>query len=259
MAQQGRTIKPDADGAPAECGIFFLEGGDIHIGQHFIAADIKRAKDRRMISRCIKHCGIKLDLVFQARQFGGDHELQFGAEQADAFGTGFVQMPQIDLQTGVDIKRDGLAVLRDGRLMPDRLILFLLACAEAGFLRIGINNVRRRTNINIARIAIENDGVALINIVENGFGTPHRDDTECARDDGDMGIRRALFEHQPAQAHFVVIQQFSRTHVAGNQDRVVGQITARRRQLDAGELAQQPVRQIIEIMQPVAQIRISGA
>ena len=67
--------------------------------------------------------------------------------------------------------------------------------------------------------------------------------------------RRALLEHQAAQPRAVVVEQLGRPHVAGDDDHVVGQ----RSRIDgspAGKPQQQPVGEILQVTQPLADIGI---
>ena len=52
----------------------------------------------------VEHRTIQRQLLADARKGGGDHELQFGAEQADAGGAGLLDMRQIDEKPGIDQK-----------------------------------------------------------------------------------------------------------------------------------------------------------
>ena len=76
------------------------------------------------------------------------------------------------------------------------------------------------------------------------------------RHDGDMARRAALLEHQPAQALAVVIEQLRRAHGAGDEDGVLRQISGRRRPRPAREQAQQPIGEVVDVVQPLARIRI---
>ncbi len=84
-------------------------------------------------------------------------------------------------------------------------------------------------------------------------------DAERARHDRDMRGRAAFLQDQPAQPPAVVIEQRRRTHHARDQDGVVRQLIACGACSHAHELAHQPVGEIVEIVQPLAQIRIGGA
>ena len=74
-----------------------------------------------------------------------------------------------------------------------------------------------------------------------------------------MRRRAALFEHDAAQPRAVVFEQFRRPHVAGDEDGVLGQFLCARRTTVAGQDPQQPVGEIVEIVQPVADIGVGRA
>ena len=73
----------------------------------------------------VEHRAVERELLAGARQRVGDHELQFGAEQADAGGAGLVEMRQVDEQAGIDHQRDLVAVLGDAGLVAQRAVLRL--------------------------------------------------------------------------------------------------------------------------------------
>ena len=72
-------------------------------------------------------------------------------------------------------------------------------------------------------------------------------------------VDAALFEHDGAQPRAVVFEQLRRAHVARDENGVLGQLALRRRRAVAGEHAQQPVGEIVEIVQPVADVGIGRA
>ena len=49
-----------------------------------------------LVAGGVEHDAVKRELLACARQGRGDHELQLGAEQADAGGAGFLDVRQID-------------------------------------------------------------------------------------------------------------------------------------------------------------------
>ena len=107
--------------------------------------------------------------------------------------------------------------------------------------------------------AVDNDSVARIGNAGSVVDFADRRNTERARDNGDVGMRSAFLQHQAAQALAVVVEQRRRPHRTGDQNGVFRQAFARRRVVAAGELAHQAIGEIVEIMQPLAQERISLA
>ena len=121
-------IKRQAKRAPAKRRVFFFAGFVFKIWQRFITADIQRAKNHRLVARCVHYITIESLLTFALGQCGGDEELELGPEKADAFRTGRCQSRHVVAQASVDHQRDWNAVFGDGRFIAHRCIarLFLL-------------------------------------------------------------------------------------------------------------------------------------
>ena len=253
-AQQARPIQPDPDGAPAQSRIFFIHFG--HIGQDFIAADIERAEGHGQIARAFEHRTIERGLLAQRRQAVGDHELQFGAEQADALRAGFRQIGQIEHQTGIELQRHLDPVFGNGFDIAQAAILRLPRRPQAGFFLIGMFDVGRRADMDQPRRAIDNNAVSRFN--KTGGIVDHADsrNSQSAGDNGDMALRPAFLQHQPAQARAVVIEQRGRPHRTGHQNGIVGQIPRGAGHRAAAQQIEQAVGQFIEIVQTLAQIGV---
>ena len=73
----------------------------LEIGQHLVAADIDGAEGHRLAARRFEHVAIEPLLRLGAREGRGDHELQFGAEQADAGRARLGKLRQVDGQAGI--------------------------------------------------------------------------------------------------------------------------------------------------------------
>ena len=238
-------------------GIFLDHG--LHIGQRLVAADVEGAEGHRLRAGGIQHRAVQRELVAGARQALADHELQFGAEQADAGAAGVVDMRQVDGEPGIDHQFDRLAVLGDAGHVAQRRILRLAAGAEPDPLGIGRFDLRRRADIDRARGAVDDDGIAGIGDAGRVRHFADRGDAERARHDRDVGIGGAFLQHQPAQPLAVVVEQRRRSHRARDQDGVVGQMLARGRVILPDQLPHQPVAEILQVVQAVAQIGIGGA
>ena len=113
--------------------------------------------------------------------------------------------------------------------------------------------------MHFAGRAVDDDGVARIDDAGRVGDFADRGNAERARHDGDMRGRAAFLEHQAAQFLAVVVEQRRRTHHARHQHGVVRQVFARRRLIVTEQLAQQPVREVFQIVQPLAQIGIGLA
>ncbi len=231
----------------------------LHVGQRLVAADVERAEGDGLGAGCIEHGAIERELVARARQARRDHELQFGAEQADAGAAGLVDMRQVDGEPRIDHQLDLLAVLGDAGFFAQRLILRLPSCAEPHALGIGRFDLLRRAHIDVARGAVDDDGVAGIGDARRVRDLADRGNAERARHDRDVGVGGAFLQHQAAQALAVVVEQRRRAHRARDQDGIVGQVLARRRVVLADQLAHQAEAEVFEIVQAIAQIRIGRA
>ena len=113
--------------------------------------------------------------------------------------------------------------------------------------------------MHVAGGAVDDDGVARLDQAGGVVDLADRRDAERARHDRDMRGRPAFLQHQAAQPFAVVVEQRRRAHRAGDQDGVLRQLLARRRVVLAHQLAHQPVGEIVEVVQPLAQIGIGGA
>ena len=182
-----------------------------------------------------------------------------GAEQADAARAGLGDVRQVDQQAGIDHQRDLLAVLGDAGPVAQRAVLRLAAGAQLDALAIGGLDVGRRPQMHVAGRAVDDDRVAGLDQPRDVVDLADRGDAERARHDRDMRGRAAFLEDQAAQLPAVVVEQRRRPHRARHHDGVVGQLLARRRVVLAHQLAHQPVGEVVEIVQPLAQIRIGDA
>ena len=116
-----------------------------------------------------------------------------------------------------------------------------------------------RPHMHVAGRAVDDDGVARIGDAGGVGDLADGRDAERARHDRDMRVRAAFLQHQPAQPLAVVFEQRRRPHRARDDDGVLRQPVARRRVVLAEQLVHQPVRQLVEIVQALAQIGVGGA
>ncbi len=158
--QQDRTVEPDTQSAPPERRVFLLEA--FHIRQELVAADIEGAEGDRPVACCVENRAIELFLRSRPRKAGGEHELKFGAKQTDRLRARFREMRHVDQEAGVHVQADRHAVEADRGNVAQGAILRLSAGAHAGLLGIGRLDVRRRTQMNLAEVAVDDDRVALL-------------------------------------------------------------------------------------------------
>ncbi len=107
-------------------------------------------------------------------------------------------------------------------------------------------------------VAIDDDRVAVFGKCHEPHSLPHDRNAHGARDDHHVAGHRAVFQHEAAQVLSRIIQQFRRAHGAGKHDGIGWQLVHAATRIP-GQLAQKPVGEIVEIMHPLAQIRIRHA
>ena len=152
-----------------------------------------------------------------------------------------------------------LAVPGHAGLVAQRRILRLPPGAKPHPFGIGRFDFGRGADIDRARGAVDDDGVAGIGDAGRVRHLADRGNAERARHDRDVGIGGAFLQHQSAQPLAVVVEQGRRAHRARDQDGVVGQLLARRRVILSHQLPHQAMAEIFEVVQAVAQIRIGRA
>ncbi len=113
--------------------------------------------------------------------------------------------------------------------------------------------------MHLAGGAVDDDGVALLDQAGGIGDLADRGNAERARHDRDMRGRPAFLQYQAAKSFAVVVEQRRRAHGARHHDGVFRQVLLGRRVVLTHQHAHQPVGQIVEIVQAVAQIRIGGA
>ncbi|GJD71510.1 hypothetical protein MMMDOFMJ_4471 [Methylobacterium gnaphalii] len=255
-AQQGRAIEADAYRAPAERRVLLFEGR--HVGQDLVAADVEGADRDRQVASGGKDRLVERLLLGGRRHALRHHELQFGAEQPNALGAGLGEMGEVDQQAGVEVKPDADLVAGQGRDVAESPVLSLATGAQAGLLGISRLDLGCGPHLDLAGGAVDDDRIARV-AERRGVGDlADRGDAERARDDGDVAGRTAFLQHDAAQVGPLVIEERRRAHGARDEDRVFGHRGDASRLL-ADEAAQQPVGEVVEIVQAVAQIGVGLA
>ena len=254
-AQQSRAVEGEADGAPAERRIFLMRDV-LEIGQHLVAADVDGAEGDRLVARDVEHVAVEPLLRLGAREGGGDHELQLGAEQADAGRARFGELRQVDRQAGIHHQVDLDAVLALGRLLAQFPVEFLPARPEAHLLGIGRFEVGLRAQVDRALVAVDDDGVAVFRHRDGALGLAGDGNAHGARHDDDVAGDGAVLQHQAAQLLARIVEQFGSAHRAGDDDGVLGQCRGDIVGTAPHQHAQQAVGEVVEIAHPLAQIGI---
>src|SRR6185437_9472900 len=193
-AQQRRTVEPDAKRAPSERGVRLLEA--LHIGQELVAADVEGAEGDLPIAGGVEDGAVELLLRAGPGKTGREHELQFGAEEADRLRPGLGEVRHVDEEPCVHVEADRYAVEADGRRVAKGAILRLTAGAHAGFFGEGRLDLRRRAQMDLARIAIDDDRVALFDDFGDVGDVADRRNGERPGDDGDMARSARLLHYE---------------------------------------------------------------
>src|SRR5512143_3639097 len=115
-------------------------------------------------------------------------------------------MRKIDREAGIDHQRDLLAVFGDTRPLAQRAILRLPASAQLDSLAVGRLDVLRRTHVNMAGRAVDDDGVAWFDKARSILELANGGNSERARDDRDVRRRPAFLQHQAAQSLAVIVE-----------------------------------------------------
>ena len=86
-----------------------------------------------------------------------------------------------------------------------------------------------------------------------------RRNAQRSRDDGDMAVGPAFLEHEAAQARAVVVEEGGRAHGARHEDGVLRQRAVFADEGAPDQLMQEAVGEIVEVVQPIAQVGIALA
>ena len=256
-AQQAGPVEAHADRPPAERRVRLVE--PLHVRQHLVAADVEGAKGDDVVAGRVEHRAIDRLLGVDAREAVGEHELQLGAEQSDRLRAGLVEMRHVDQQAGVHVQADRHAVDGDARRVAQRAVLVLPARAQPRLFGVGRLDVRLRAHLHFAGHAVDDDRVALFDDLGDVGQVADGGDRQGARDDGDVARRARFLQHHAAQPRAVVVEQRRRAHRARDQDRVVRQLARLQHQALAGELVQQAVGDVGQVVQAIAQIGVGLA
>ena len=113
--------------------------------------------------------------------------------------------------------------------------------------------------MQLAAFGIDDGSVPRLDAFEHALDLADGGDAERARHDRHMARRAAFLEHEAAQTLAVVVEQLGRAHGAGDQDGVLRQVPRRRGDGAARQQPEQPVGEIVDVVQPLAGMRIDLA
>ena len=143
---------------------------------------------------------------------------------------------------------------RFGGFVADRGVALLRGGAHRDLVAEGGGHGFLGPQVNDARVAVDQDRVAVQRLLGDALGMNDKRDRKRPRDDGGVACDRAFLQHDATQ-RAPVIQELRRPDIAGHKDRVVGHLCAGVLAL-ARQQPQQPVRQIIEVVQALAQVGV---
>ncbi len=92
---------------------------EVPVGQLLVTADIEGAKGDRLALCQLHDAAVVVGLRGCIRQVRAGHEIELGAEQADAFGARACERGQVGHELGVHVQRDGGARFVGGRKFAD--------------------------------------------------------------------------------------------------------------------------------------------
>ncbi len=163
---------------------------------------------------------------------------------------------EIDQQSGVDINADAHAVERDRRQVLERGIGRLAFVARLQALEKQLADFVSGTDQNLGVLGINDQPVAILDPCHGLADLANHRDVERPGNDRDMRIGRALLEHDPTQAAAVIVEKLGRAQIAGDEDDVFVDGNGGTAGLGAGEMLKQPVGEVLEVVDPLAQVRI---
>ncbi len=214
--EQRRPVQAQADGAPPQERIVLRR--QLARGRDLVAAEIEGADDGRLGPDPAGHFGIGFVLALLARLAAGAHEQVFAAEQADAAGA--ARLRGLHVRGHLDVRRQihGVAVERDGRLVPQRAEALLDGRAAARKPVVVRFAPRRGMRHQQAADAVEHDAVA---VGQPGGRPAHAHDgrqVHRARHDGHVRRGAAALGHHAQHLAAVERRHFRRRDVVRDED-----------------------------------------
>ena len=179
-------------------------------GQRFVGADVQRAQDDRPVPHGGRHRLQHRDLFVLARQLIRAEKEELAAKQSDAVGPGGGGALRVLKVGGVTTDLDPAAILGEGRLRVDR---------QRGRPGNAANRVRRWVDEQRPRIAVEQQGLAVGDGVDQAGDADDGRQAERAGEDRRVRRRRALFGGEPDHQRAVEAGGLRGREVARHHDR----------------------------------------
>jgi|GEM_PF-6531742 len=167
------------------------------------------------------------------------------------------KMGNVDEKPRVDVQANSYAILGDGRYITQRLVLTLPPRPETDLVRVGRDDIARRPQVNVARFGVDDHWIASGNPFDDTPRLSNSRQPKGPRDDGHVALATTFLDNEAAQLRAVVVQKLGRPHGTCDQNCIVGQLKPFPRGCCAtGQDAQQPVRKIVKITQPLPPVGI---
>ena len=250
--QHAGLVQPHADRAPAHRGVGFILR--LHVGKHLVGPDIQRAEGHALAMGGIHDAGIERGEFGALGHLVADEELQFRPEEAHAFSPRSIKAGQVGHQPCIHHQRGNGAAFRLGGQATQGGIALLGGGLHGDLVAEGAGHRFLGAQVDDALVAIDKDLVAIQRLGHDAVGMDHQRDGQRAGHDGGMGADGAFFQHHALQLA-PVVEQFGGADVARHQHGVFRHFRAGIGAL-AREDPQEAVRQIVQIVQPFAQIGV---
>ncbi len=214
-----RVIERHPDAAPAEEGIFFLDG---EIRQALVAADIQGSHGHRQRMEGFELFAIDRHLLLLAGEAFLDHEGHFGAIQPNAFGASLLGAHHIGEQPGIDPQRNTVAIGgHAGQLAqhvePRRELTLLL-----GQLQVLFAQHLGRVGDDLAAGTVDDQLDAIDLRIRQIHRAHYRGNTHGTSKDGDVGVARTQHRDHPRQPAFRHLAEHRRGQLFADQNGFFG-------------------------------------
>ena len=247
--QNLRVIEGDANTAPAEKGIRFL---DREIGQGFVAAHIQGAHGHGTGREGVQLLAVNLALLFLRGEALAHQEGDFRAVQSDPFGA--ARARHIGHESRVDPQRQTLLVERDtGQLTQGLQIAVDLHIVIGDFPKAALHR-GGGVEVNVAVVPVHHQGHIAQARVGQIDGAHHRGNTHGAGQNSHVRIAGAAHRDQPRQALPGYFAEHGRREFLTDQHALLGVDTVFA--LLGLQVAQHPLAEVFHIHRALAQVGV---
>ena len=228
------------------------------IRQTLIAADIEGSENDAAAWRHVEHACISRALLVHLGELRRDHELQLGPEQPDTVRPALIEVRHVDEEAGIHVENNALSVFCNSWRMPQLEEASLPPSPEARLVGVSPDQLQRRANMKLPCRSIEDRRVSVIGSRHDIGHLDKNGQIEGAGDNGNVGGRAAIFDHETAQLLGIVIEKLGRSHVVSDEDGVVRQPAQSRAMVVSLQRAEQSVGKIVEVVRALAPEAVAG-